>query len=238
MLALSGQQGPSPVRRDPLQTTSPGSRGRSKMVGEGARTRLTSIAGSGRAALGMFVGSSDASVTEVAASAGFDFVVIDCEHSPMDPLAATQHVRAAEATGILPFARLWDTSPGVVQRFLDIGCQGITIPHVESAEQVESVVAATQLPPRGRRSTCPVVRGTGFASENWGEYIAWSQANTVVIPIVESAAGLKNVDQIAAVDGADLIYLGAVDLAAELGVARSEGRRAGKESRSRWSPYH
>jgi len=165
----------------------------------------------------MFVGSSDAAVTEVAASAGFDFVVIDCEHSPMDPLAATQHVRAAEATGILPFARLWDTSPGVVQRFLDIGCQGITIPHVESAEQVESVVAATQLPPRGRRSTCPVVRGTGFASENWGEYIAWSQANTVVIPIVESAAGLKNVEQIAAVDGADLIYLGAVDLAAELG---------------------
>ena len=189
------------------------------MLREGARTRLQVINDRGDAALGLFVGSTDASVTEVAASAGFDFVVIDCEHSPMDPLAAVHHVRAAEATGILSFARIWDPSQGVVQRFLDIGCQGIVVPHVESAEQVERVVAATRLPPLGSRSTCPVVRGTGFSGEGWDEYIAWSQANTVVIPIVESAAGLKNVEEIAAVDGVDLVYLGAVDLAAELGVA-------------------
>src|SRR3712207_3003140 len=110
MLAMSGQQGLAPGAALLRRARSPGSRGGGNMMGEGARTRLESIASQGRAALGMFVGSSDASVTEVAASAGFDFVVIDCEHSPMDPLAATQHVRAAEATGILPFARLWDTS--------------------------------------------------------------------------------------------------------------------------------
>ena len=189
------------------------------MLKEGARARLHAINDRGDPALGMFVGSTDAAVTEVAASAGFDFVVIDCEHSPMDPLAAVQHVRAAEAAGILPFARVWDPSQGVLQRFLDIGCEGIVVPHVESAEQVELVVAATRLPPLGARSTCPVVRGTGFSGENWDDYIAWSQANTVVIPIVESAAALQNVEKIAAVDGVDLIYLGAVDLAAELGVA-------------------
>ena len=189
------------------------------MQNEGARARLEAITTAGRTALGMFVGSTDASVTEVAASAGFDFVVIDCEHSAMDALAATQHVRAAEATGILPFVRLWDTSPGVVQRFLDLGCQGIVVPHAESAEQVAAVVSATRLPPRGNRSTCPVVRGSGFAAERWDDYIEWSQDNVLVIPIVESATGLKNVDEIAAVDGVDLVYLGAVDLAADLGTA-------------------
>jgi len=189
------------------------------MPNEGARARFDTVRTAGRTALGMFVGSTDASVTEVAASAGFDFVVIDCEHSAMDALAATHHVRAAEATGILPFARLWDTSSGVVQRFLDLGCQGIVVPHVESAEQVQAVVSATRLPPRGNRSTCPVVRVSGFAGERWDDYIAWSQENVLVIPIVESAAGLEKVDDIAAVDGVDLIYLGAVDLAADLGTA-------------------
>jgi 2-keto-3-deoxy-L-rhamnonate aldolase RhmA len=90
---------------------------------------------------------------------------------------------------------------------------------VESAQRVEAVVSATRLPPRGNRSTCPVVRVSGFAGERWDDYIAWSQENVLVIPIVESAAGLEKVDEIAAVDGVDLVYLGAVDLAADLGTA-------------------
>ncbi|WP_182481310.1 HpcH/HpaI aldolase family protein [Nocardioides immobilis] len=172
----------------------------------------------GEAALGIFVGSTDPSITESVAAAGYDFVVIDCEHTPMDPLTTLPHVRAAEAAGIRVFARLWDLSPAAVQRFLDIDVQGLIIPHADSAESVEAVVAATRRPPRGVRGTCPIVRGAGYSREGWDEYVASSEEDIFISPIIESAAGLENVDAIAAVEGVDLVYLGAVDLAAEMGV--------------------
>lgn len=173
----------------------------------------------GEAALGIFVGSTDPSVTESIAAAGYDFVVIDCEHTPMDATATLHHVRAGEAAGIRVFARLWDYSAPIVQKFLDVNIQGLVIPHAESAESLEAVVAATRRPPRGVRGTCPIVRGAGYSRDKWDAYVESSENDIFIAPIIESVAGLDNVDAIAAVEGVDVLYLGAVDLAAEMGVS-------------------
>ena len=179
---------------------------------------ITQMNDRGETALGIFVGSTDPSITESIAAAGYDFVVIDCEHTSMEPLTVLNHVRAAEAAGIRVFARLWDTSAPVVQRFLDIDIQGLIVPHAESAEALAAVVAATRRPPRGVRGTCPVVRGAGYSRDRWDEYVTSSEESLFIAPIIESVAGLANVDALAAVDGVDVLYLGAVDLAAEIGV--------------------
>lgn len=172
----------------------------------------------GQAALGLFVGSTDPSITESVASAGYDFVVIDCEHTPMDAMATLRHVRAGEAAGIRVFVRPWDCSAPIIQKFLDVNVQGLVIPHVESAESLEAAVAATRRPPRGVRGTCPIVRGAGYSRDMWDAYVESSEEDIFIAPIIESLAGLGNIDAIAAVEGVDVLYFGAVDLAAEMGV--------------------
>ncbi|MBS1879477.1 MAG: hypothetical protein JST31_08190, partial [Actinobacteria bacterium] len=101
----------------------------------------------GETVLGTFVFLGDPAVVEIAALAGFDFVIIDSEHAPRGPEAIEGMIRAAEARGITPIVRVSRTDEKEILRALESGAQGIIVPQLESGEQAAEAVAATRYPP-------------------------------------------------------------------------------------------
>lgn len=188
------------------------------MLHEGARERFEKMLDAGEVPIGTFVGISDPALTEVLALAGFDFLIYDCEHSPMGVQETLGHVRAAEIAGVIPLARVWENSRALIQKYLDIGVAGIVVPHVESAEEAREIVAATRMAPGGTRSVCPIVHASGYSPEAWGRFYENSQRNFLVIPIIESVKGVEHVDEILAVDGIDFAFFGPGDYSVDAGV--------------------
>jgi len=188
------------------------------MIGTGAATRFRDNERRGRLSHGMFVASTDPAVTEIIGGAGFDFVIIDGEHTPMGPPEFLAHVRAAELVGVIPLIRLHELSRPLIQKAIDIGAEGVVVPHIETAAEAEQIVRASRLPPRGDRSISVVVHATRYSWGNWEPYVAHGDENFVCVPIVESVRGFENLADIFAVDGIDYVFLGLGDLSVDLGV--------------------
>lgn len=182
-----------------------------------ARTRLRERRSAGGMPLGLIVGSSDPAITEALAVGGFDFVILDDEHAPMGPSGALQHVRAAEAAGIVPLVRVGETSQPMVQKFLDVGCQGVVFPRVESAEQATQAVATMRFAPHGVRGMCPSCHGAWYGAHDWATYSRRSEEESLCIVLIETAAGVDAVEKIAAVDGVDVLFFGIGDLSQDYG---------------------
>ncbi|MCL4466079.1 MAG: aldolase/citrate lyase family protein [Chloroflexi bacterium] len=155
---------------------------------------------------------------ELCAYAGFDFVRIDCEHGPMDPVAAEQMVRAAEASGITPFARTPTNAFHEVLRLLDAGVLGVLVPHIESRAEAEAAAKAMRYYPEGER---------GMAGSRWARYgslgplpelIKQANAAVLLMTLIESAKGVENLEEIVSVPGVDVVWIGHNDLSQSLGV--------------------
>jgi 2-keto-3-deoxy-L-rhamnonate aldolase RhmA len=184
----------------------------------GARTRMFEIIQSGRRPKGIFIASSDPATTEISASVGFDFAVFDNEHAPLDLKTIGHHVRAAEARGILPMARLLKNDRYLIGNMLDIGVEGLLVPHVDTGADAAQAVAATRFAPNGDRGMCPCSHAGRYSMDYWAEFQPWSEKNAMVIPIIESRAAVENIADIVAVDGIDMILFGPGDLSTDMGV--------------------
>ena len=172
--------------------------------------------------MGMLVASVDPAITEILGTAGFDYVLLDGEAAPFTVDTVLQHVRAAESRGILPFIRVLENTPATIRRYLDVGCQGIVIPHAETAEDMDNALSATRFAPRGVRGMCPACHGARYSLPGHQAWGSWYDPDSVVVmPIVESRRALANLDQILQVDGIDFLLFGAGDLAQEFGVSAS-----------------
>lgn len=157
-------------------------------------------------------------VVELCAYAGFHFVRIDCEHGPMGPVEAEQMVRAAEAAGITPIARPPANAFHEILRLLDAGVQGVLVPHIETKEDAEAAAKAARYYPQGER---------GMAGARWSRYgtsgpmtelIKQANDAVLVMALLESAKGAENIDEILAVPGIDVVWIGHMDLSQSLGV--------------------
>jgi 4-hydroxy-2-oxoheptanedioate aldolase len=188
---------------------------------------LDALAG-GRRPMGMLVASVDPAITEILAVAGFEYEILDAEAAPITPALALQHVRAAEARGILPFVRMLEVTPAEIRRYLDVGCVGIVVPHAESAEELRGVLEALRFAPDGSRGMCVACHGASYAlpghHHSWG---SWYESDSIlVIPIIESRRALDELDGLVGIEGIDVFLFGAGDLAQEYGVpsaTRMEG---------------
>jgi len=154
---------------------------------------------------------------ELAALAGFHFVMFDCEHGPMDPESCEHLVRAAEAAGITPLARVPVNAPHVILRYLDIGIQGIMVPHIETADDLRAAVEAAKYPPEGHRSLAGVRAAAYGVVPSLREYMAQANAETMVIALLESRRALENLAALVQVPGVDVFHIGPADLSASLG---------------------
>ncbi|WP_432013588.1 HpcH/HpaI aldolase family protein [Streptomyces cucumeris] len=168
--------------------------------------------------VGSFVMATDAAVTATLASAGYDFVVIDREHGPNDIRSTIGHIRAAEANRTIPLVRVLENNPGQIQATLDAGAHGIVVPKVGSAAEAAAALKASRYE-RGGRGMCPAVEAARWsAGDTWAEHRRSSNENVIVVPLIETRAGIDSLRDIAAVDGIDFVFFGLADLAQDLGI--------------------
>ena len=154
---------------------------------------------------------------EIFGALGFDFVMIDCEHGPMNLDQVENMVRAAESFHITPIARIPDHAEATILRFLDRGLQGIIIPHINTAAEAAAVARAARYHPDGHRGM------GGGRAHDYGigvtrdESTAWVNSQILVIPMVEEVEAVDNLDSILAVPGADVFHVAASDLGQSMG---------------------
>jgi 4-hydroxy-2-oxoheptanedioate aldolase len=172
-----------------------------------------------RAQIGLWLGLADAYSAEICAGAGFDWLLIDGEHSPNGLRSVLQQAQAIAAyPGVNAIARVpvghGDAGTALIKQYLDLGVQTLLVPMVDTPEQASAIVRAMRYPPQG-------IRGMGGArASRWGRYPAYArEANSQVCLLVqaESREALANLDAIAAVDGVDGVFIGPADLSASLG---------------------
>ena len=165
-------------------------------------------------ALGTFVIELPAiSTIRAMATAGFDFVVIDTEHSVFAFDRVEPLVLAAQSLGIAAFVRVWGEDTGLIGKALETGANGLLIPHVNGIERAKRVVSETRFSPDGERSFAPLLR-YDEVSQSKGRI---SEA-TVVIAQIEGKQGLAAAVEIARLPGIDGIFIGTHDLSLSLGV--------------------
>jgi len=146
--------------------------------------------------------------------AGFDFVVLDMEHSAIDCSTLEPLILAAQAAGLAALVRTWGEDSDLIGKVLDMGAHGVMVPHVESAESARAVVDQARFPPRGQRGFSPLTK-----FESLGHPLRALDDSTFVIVQIEGRQALQQVSRIAAVPGIDAVFVGPYDLALSLGVA-------------------
>jgi 4-hydroxy-2-oxoheptanedioate aldolase len=165
---------------------------------------------------GCWLGIAEAYVAEIAATCGFDWLLIDGEHAPNDIRSLSGQLAAVIGSPSLPIIRLPDDDPAKIKQALDIGAQSLIIPMVETAAQAERIYRATRYAPDGMRGVgSSLARASKFSGIP--DYLTTANAEICLILQVESRAGLAALDDILAVKGIDGVFIGPSDLAADMG---------------------
>lgn len=172
----------------------------------------------GEVALSMVVRSyRSVEIGTVARAVGMDALYVDLEHAQLTVDQTSQVCIAARATGVTPLVRLPEGRLDLVGSVLDGGAMGVIVPHVTSATDVAAAVAATRFPPGGRRSFAGPPVQLDYARLPTEEMAKAMNAATFVAVMIESVEAVDNVDEIAAVDGLDLMLVGSNDLLGDMG---------------------
>lgn len=154
----------------------------------------------------------------VARSAGFDWLLIDLEHSPITIGEAGNLAVAARTAGFPALVRVGGPHHPDLARALDVGAEGVVVSHVDTPEEAARVVALCRFAPAGRRSLPAPLPQFGYRMPPAPRFMAEADAATVIVPMIESRAALDAVEAIAATPGLDALMVGANDLAADLGL--------------------
>ncbi len=166
------------------------------------------------------VGVRAARTTDIARyahAAGYAVLWVDLEHSSMPIDIAAQIAATAHDLGMEAWIRVCERDYGVINRLLDGGATGIIMPRVETADDARALVTAVRFPPRGQRSQVGMLPHFGTARPSPADFMARIERATSAHVLIESAAGVANVDAIAAVDGIDVLHVGLNDLSVDLG---------------------
>jgi len=149
--------------------------------------------------------------------AGYNFAVLDLEHVLISPHQLQHSIRACELGGCIPWVRVPEVDTKLIGRVLDAGAKGIVISRLESADDAALAVSAALFPPLGRRGITGG-RVTGFGRTSLVDYIAQTNQEIHIVPMIESIAGVHALPEILTVPGVSLIMEGALDLALDLGL--------------------
>lgn len=171
---------------------------------------------------GCWLGMAEAYVADIAATCGFDWLLIDGEHAPNDLRSLSGQLAAVLGSPSLPIIRLPDDDPAKIKQALDIGAQSLIIPMVGTAAQAERIYRATRYAPEGMRGVgSSLARASKFSAIP--DYLTTANAEICLILQVESRAGLDALDDILAVKGIDGVFIGPSDLAADMGYLGEAG---------------
>jgi 2-dehydro-3-deoxyglucarate aldolase/4-hydroxy-2-oxoheptanedioate aldolase len=170
----------------------------------------------GDATLGTFLGTASALTAEVCAASGFDWLLLDLEHGAGGEEQVRDVVPAAGSYGVPTVVRVETDARIRMGRVLDNGAAGIMLPRIDSAAQLQQALTHLRFPPRGDRGVATYNRACRFGLDTGA--LDRADDEILVIAQIESAASVKVVDEIAAVDGVDVLFIGPRDLSHDLGV--------------------
>lgn len=176
----------------------------------------------GETRYGCWAGFGTAYATEILATTGFDWLLIDGEHAPNPVPAVLGQLQAVAPYATAPVVRAVNHDPALIKQLLDIGAQTLMVPMVDTAEQAEALVRAMRFPPHGIRG----VGGGLTRATRWDaipDYIQTAHQQLTLIAQVESQRGIDNVEAIAAVDGVDAVFVGPADLSTGVGHVGNPG---------------
>jgi len=182
--------------------------------------RVKRIMNEGGLALGTHTGGiADPQVVEIIGLAGFDAAFIDMEHTSFDLPTVQLMVMAAERVGITSIVRTPGFDPAFILRLLDMGVQGIQVPHVSDPQTAREAVKAVRYPPQGDRGMAAGSRAADFGKTPLLDHMAKSNREILLACMIEDMEAVERIDAIAAVEGVDLLAVGPSDLSRSLGVS-------------------
>ena len=169
----------------------------------------------GRAQIGLWSSLSSHYTVEVIAGAGFDWILLDSEHSPNDLESLLTQLQAAAPYPTTPIVRVPWNDMVTIKRVLDIGAQSLLVPYVSSADEAKAAVSFTRYPPAGVRGVAGTTRATRFGRVK--DYAKRASEELCLLVQVETQAAVDNIEAICAVEGVDGVFIGPADLHASLG---------------------
>jgi len=187
------------------------------------KTLLKEKISSGGIVIGTFVKIPALPVVDMLAILGYDFVIIDMEHSTIETQHAEGMIATADAAGMGTIIRVPDNQDHIVIKTLDMGCDGVQAPMIESVEDAQKLVTASKYYPVGNRSISFATRSARYGSIPRPDHIQTSNENQLVIAQIESWTAVEQADAIAAVDGIDVLFVGPADLSQSLGIPGQSG---------------
>ena len=173
---------------------------------------------SGSPAYGIFSGMPAPEVLELIGLAGWDFAIIDGEHSPVTAATLPALVRAASCAGLPPIVRVATNEPSAIQHALDCGAAGVQIPQISSLAQAKSAIDAARFYPAGKRGFNPFVRAAAFSTIPTADFVESSNRDVTLILQLESAEGVAACEAILDLPGIDVVFVGPYDLSQSLGI--------------------
>ncbi|MEI2805293.1 HpcH/HpaI aldolase family protein [Albidovulum sp.] len=169
----------------------------------------------GEVQYGLWSTIPDPSAVEALAGAGFDWMVLDTEHTAVEVSAVLPLLQAMAPYPTAAVVRPWVNDTALIKRHLDQGAQTLLLPYIQSRAEAEAAVAAVRYPPRGARGVAGTMRAAGYG--RIAGYHAKADAEICLLLQVETALALSRLEEIATVDGVDGIFFGPADLSASMG---------------------
>ena len=169
-----------------------------------------------RVSIGSWITLAHPGIAEIMASAGFDWLAVDLEHSVITIREAEELIRIIDLKGVAPLVRLSSNNSEQIKRVMDAGAHGVIVPMVNSVEAAMAAVAAVKYPPVGTRSFA-LARAHGYGVA-FDEYLEWQQDNSMVVVQIEHIEAVNNLEAILAVPGVDAYFVGPYDLSGSIGI--------------------
>jgi 4-hydroxy-2-oxoheptanedioate aldolase len=179
--------------------------------------KLKKMLKEGKSAIGTFASMNSPDLVEIMGLTGFDFVIIDAEHGPMDAETSMNLIRAAELHNMTPIVRVRENSETVILKHLDVGAHGIQVPQINSDEDAKLLVQRSKYSPLGKRGVA-MPRAADYGLYPIMDYFEKSNEQTMIIAHCENIISLENLEDIAKTSGVDVIFLGPFDMSQSMGI--------------------
>ena len=177
--------------------------------------QLKSKLSKGDLTIGSWITLGHPSIAEIMASAGFDWLVLDMEHSVLELSEIQTLIQVLDGKQCPSIVRLTSNHPDQIKRVMDAGATGVMVPMVKSAEDARAAVQSVYYPPRGQRGV-GLARAQGYGS-SFQKYRSWLEENAVIVAMIEHVDAVNSIDEILAVDGIDAYIIGPYDLSGSMG---------------------
>lgn len=173
---------------------------------------------SGQTVIGTWSIMPSVVATDIIASTGMDFIIIDSEHGPINFETAQNMVIACESRSVSPVMRISGINEADILKALDIGVHCIQIPNITTKDDIKKLINMVKYPPHGNRGFSPFTRAGNYSSENSGELIKAANENVLVAVHIEGRQAVDNIEEILEINELDILFIGLFDISKSLGI--------------------